>query len=528
LRAIKRPQTRDGLERDILLARFRREVQAVGAIKHDHVVRALDAGADDDGPYLITEYLDGRPLSRLGVRQRPLPVALACELIRQAALGLQAAHECGLVHRDVKPSNLMLARVNTDMARVVVIDWGLVKRAGEGVPAGSAADALTRHTGMGTVDYMAPEQIGNASTVDIRADIYSLGATFYYLLAGAAPFHGRRDTEKLVAHETQPFPPLPRNDVPPQVLAILGRMVEKNPAQRYATPGEVAQALAPHCGTDPRLLVNLLSLPTMEPVAPETPAHFATSPFGQPTVLATGPAPTWPAQGSTTALSTAGTWKRWAVVLGGGGAMLALLVFALVMIWPERGDKGTDGKKGGKSGTEQVLIDEKFDKQAGLPPGWTGDAFRVVTHQGRHCLEVSSAAGDYLVKLPPVALPGDFSIEGAYLITVNPFSALSQKLTLLLESSKANAPLPVVIYGSGDVWFGDDKRNALPTYKANQPTTFTFSRKGNTLSVALNGEPVATKDLKAVVPYDTLSLGMPASASIYSTRLFNLKVTAAP
>ena len=131
LRAVKRPRTDVGLDRDVLLARFRREVEALGGLYSPHVVRAYDAGADDEGPYLITEYLDGAPLSRLVDRRRQLPVAEACELARQAALGLQAAHERGLVHRDVKPSNLMLARDGAGSARVVVIDWGLVKRAGE-------------------------------------------------------------------------------------------------------------------------------------------------------------------------------------------------------------------------------------------------------------------------------------------------------------------------------------------------------------------------------------------------------------
>ena len=130
-RAIKRPRTRDRSQRDGLYARFRREVEAVGAVRHDHIVRAHDAGTDNDGPYLVMEFLDGESLNGIVSNRGQLPVPQACELMRQAALGLHAAYECGLVHRDVKPSNLMLARANSGHARVVVIDWGLVKRTRE-------------------------------------------------------------------------------------------------------------------------------------------------------------------------------------------------------------------------------------------------------------------------------------------------------------------------------------------------------------------------------------------------------------
>jgi tRNA A-37 threonylcarbamoyl transferase component Bud32 len=255
LRAIKRPQPRDDLDRRALLARFRREVRAVGALRHEHVVLAHDAGTDADGPYLVTEYLDGESLSSLVLRHRRLPVADACELVRQAALGLQAAHERGLVHRDIKPSNLMLARTGTGAARVVVIDWGLVKEAG--TPDVPADDLTGMRTGMGTPDYIAPEQIRDAHAVDIRADVYSLGATFYCLLAGRAPFH-----------EHEAFPRL-GPDAPRKLTAVLNRMVEKDPARRFATPGEVAAALRPFCRSEQGLLALLGSDVPADP--PELP-----------------------------------------------------------------------------------------------------------------------------------------------------------------------------------------------------------------------------------------------------------------
>lgn len=256
LRAIKRPQTRDGLDRDMLLARFRREVEAVGSLRHDHVVRAHDAGADAEGPYLVMEYLDGIPLSRL-LAHRRLQTAEACELVRQAALGLQAAHERGLVHRDVKPSNLMLARAGSG-ARVVVIDWGLVKRADEKGPDGRQPQARETKSGtaIGTADFIAPEQVRDSRSVDIRADIYSLGVTLYSLLAGKPPFGGRPELEKLLAQQHEDFPPLysVRSDIPVKVLAIVKKMVAKDPAKRFGSPAEAANALEPFCVAESRLL----------------------------------------------------------------------------------------------------------------------------------------------------------------------------------------------------------------------------------------------------------------------------------
>jgi len=117
-RAIKRPLLKGESENESLLARFRREVQAVGTLNHDHIIRAHDAGVDDEGPYLVMEYIEGESLSQLLDNRGQLPVAEACEMMRQAAIGLQAAHERGLVHRDIKPSNLMLSRANSG-ARVV-------------------------------------------------------------------------------------------------------------------------------------------------------------------------------------------------------------------------------------------------------------------------------------------------------------------------------------------------------------------------------------------------------------------------
>ena len=163
------------------VARFQREMQAVGRLDHQNIVRATDGGEAAGKHFLVMEYIPGVNLEEL-VRQRgPLAVADACELIRQAALGLQCAHEHGMVHRDVKPSNLML----TPDGQVKIFDLGLAKLR---TTPSSGPEMTGTGQKMGTAGYMAPEQLADCRAVDIRADIYSLGCTLFKLLTGHAPF----------------------------------------------------------------------------------------------------------------------------------------------------------------------------------------------------------------------------------------------------------------------------------------------------------------------------------------------------
>jgi len=180
------------------VARFEREMKAVGRLTHNNIVVAHDAGEADDKHYLVMEHVAGTDVGHLARRIGKLPVAEACEIIGQAAEGLQHAYENNLVHRDIKPSNLMLANDGT----VKLLDLGLARLESQE----RMSDELTS-TGqlMGTMDYMSPEQAVDTHAVDIRADIYSLGATFYKLLAGRAPFFGEEyDTlgKRLVAIAT--------------------------------------------------------------------------------------------------------------------------------------------------------------------------------------------------------------------------------------------------------------------------------------------------------------------------------------
>lgn len=249
---------------EMAVARFRNEMKAAGRLTHPNIVAATDAGRIDGTYYLAMDLVDGLDLARLVERVGPLPVADACELLHQAAEGLRHVHEKGLVHRDVKPGNLMLARGGV----VKVLDLGLA-RVHTDRP---AADGLTvSGVVLGTADYLAPEQVGNAQAADARADVYGLGATLYFLLAGVPPFAGdkHRDwLDKLRAHQLEPVPPIRkrRPETPAAVAELLERMVAKNPADRPTTAeaADVLQSAA--AGADPtRLLARAEGTPIPPP-----------------------------------------------------------------------------------------------------------------------------------------------------------------------------------------------------------------------------------------------------------------------
>jgi hypothetical protein len=227
-------------DRPELAARFRQEVKAAARLSHPNIVTAHDAEQAGDLHFLVMEYVEGQGLDRLVEGQGPLPVAQACDYVRQASLGLQHAFERGMVHRDIKPHNLML----TPEGQVKVLDFGLARFASESRPPGGLTEAGQV---VGTPDYMAPEQALDARQADVRADIYSLGCTLYHLLTGRVPFPDGTAFQKLLAHQQQTPAPVTqfRSDVPPALLGVLDRMLARDPARRYQTPDEVAAALAP-------------------------------------------------------------------------------------------------------------------------------------------------------------------------------------------------------------------------------------------------------------------------------------------
>ena len=225
--------------------RFQREVRSAAALAHPNIVLAYDADEIAGTHLLVMEYIEGAiDLAKLVKKNGPLSVDKACDYIRQAALGLQHAYERGMVHRDIKPANLLLT---TDGKLVKVLDMGLARLDQPSEEEDDKSSTMTQEGAvMGTPDYIAPEQALDTHTVDIRADLYSLGCAFYYLLTGRVPFPGGTLLQKLNKHQNEE--PLRveklRPEVPPEVAKVVRTLMAKKPQDRYQTPAEVATALA--------------------------------------------------------------------------------------------------------------------------------------------------------------------------------------------------------------------------------------------------------------------------------------------
>ena len=226
-----------------LLGRFQREAQAIAKLDHPHIVRAYHFDKDvhygREIYYLVMEYIEGQDLRRMVDQQGPLDYRKAADFIAQAADGLAHAHAAGFVHRDIKPANLIVD--NNGVLKI--LDLGLARFTFEGENPWETAEGET--SAVGTADYVAPEQVADSRNVDGRADIYSLGLTFYFLLTGRRPFPKTTLVDVLMAHRTEQPEPINelRPDVPFDLIDIIDRMIAKSPFQRYQTAREVADAI---------------------------------------------------------------------------------------------------------------------------------------------------------------------------------------------------------------------------------------------------------------------------------------------
>lgn len=226
------------------LGRFHREAMAVASLDHPNIVRAYDVDQSNEAGseihFLVMEYVDGLNLEKLLEQRQQFTIVEAAEYLRQAAEGLAHAHRAGLIHRDIKPGNLLVDKHGT----VKLLDLGLARFFKE-----SDVESLTiKHDEkvLGTADYLAPEQAVDSHSVDERADIYSLGCTFYFALTGTPPFTEGTLVQRLLAHQTKNPPPIEnlRPDTPAPLAEILRKMMEKRKEDRYQTAAEVADALA--------------------------------------------------------------------------------------------------------------------------------------------------------------------------------------------------------------------------------------------------------------------------------------------
>jgi len=370
--ALKILPTSHGEDRE-LLGRFHREARALSQLRHPNIVGAYDADQVGKLHFLVMEYVDGGDLDAIVQKAGPLAYERAAHYIRQAAHGLQHAHESGLVHRDIKPGNLLVDRAGT----VKLLDLGLARIFHE------TTDDLTTgrdaRTLLGTVDYLAPEQALNSHDVDIRADIYALGATFYFLLTGKGLFEDGTVAQKLSWHLHRPPVPIgsARPDLPEDLVRVIDKMLAKKPEDRYQTPEEVDEALVPwtqepipppdsaelpHLSLaargsgQPSILQRMPSSATRTPIP--TSSRIATAPPSKVTKILPPeaippeepPAPTRDSQDSSPALpprprsqpaSTDRRWRRWPVLAV--AAATGLLGLGTAGWWAIRGSGG-DGR----------------------------------------------------------------------------------------------------------------------------------------------------------------------------------------
>ena len=243
-----------------VVLRFQQEVRAVGQLVHPNIVLAIDADTVGQVHFVAMELIDGIDLKTLIAKHGPMPMHVACEYIRQAAVGLQHAFEQQMVHRDVKPSNLMV----TKQGIVKVLDLGLAMLNGPDAESQEARATLEGSV-LGTPDFLAPEQAKNSALVDTRADIYSLGGTLFFLLTGRVPYEAANTTAKILRHATDPPPSVRvhRPDLPPQLDSLIQWLMAKRPEDRAQVPLQAAMALQPFCA--PPLPASVMPPQTAEP-----------------------------------------------------------------------------------------------------------------------------------------------------------------------------------------------------------------------------------------------------------------------
>ncbi len=307
--------------------RFLREARSAAALDHPNIVRIHDVGQQGGMHYLVMEYVEGQTLDELQRKGGAISPSRAVDFIAQTAAGLQHAYEKGFIHRDIKPANLMLTKDGT----VKILDMGLARSSS------NESDKLTQLMDegaiVGTADYISPEQAMNAPNIDIRSDIYSLGATFFSLVTGTPPFSGNT-TQKLVQHQMKDAPSLTTIDrtFPPGLAKVVSKMLQKKPENRYQSPGEVISAVAewlPNAGAQ-RMVASLSGTDLAHSVEMQTTLSE----------LATGGTQRISASKRMEQASKSKPWKLYA---GIGTAAVALMVVGLVAaLGGFSSDRGTE------------------------------------------------------------------------------------------------------------------------------------------------------------------------------------------
>jgi serine/threonine protein kinase len=333
---------------DAFRARFQREARLAASIEHPNVLPVYEAGERDGVLFITTRYVEGTDLRALLHRDGRLDVRRAAELLAPVALALNAAHERGLVHRDVKPANVLVAEPgHAEHEHVYLTDFGIAR--GEGAAAGEMT--VTR-TGVfvGTLDYMAPEQMTGARG-DARSDIYSFGCMLFQSLAGRVPFPREQDVARMHAHLNEPFPSLLdiRDDVPPAMDAVVQRACAKNPDDRFTSAGALARALEAAGDEGGTATVPSEEVrPTAETVVSPAATTAVTAP--QPA----GPSPTRVAEPPAAAGRPPPPTQRRSYVLPGLIGVVVVAVIVAVVVLSSGGGSSKNGAATGSTAPTQA------------------------------------------------------------------------------------------------------------------------------------------------------------------------------
>jgi serine/threonine protein kinase len=234
VKVLSRQQSGD----DELLRRFRNEAQSAARLDHENIGRVYAVGADEGWHYIVFEFIEGTNLREVVLRDGPFDVGRTIDVTMQVAAALEHASRRGVVHRDIKPSNIII----TPEGRARVVDMGLARLPHVGGDQDLTVSGMT----LGTFDYISPEQARDPRRADVRSDLYSLGCTIFFMLAGRPPFHEGTMVQKLLQHQQDPPPAIEvvRPDIPRRLAGIVRRLMEKNPQDRYQRPADLEADLA--------------------------------------------------------------------------------------------------------------------------------------------------------------------------------------------------------------------------------------------------------------------------------------------
>jgi serine/threonine protein kinase len=320
--------------------RFHREIQAISRLQHPNIVWAFDADQAGGNTFFAMQYVPGQDLQRMVKQSGPLDVARACDFIRQAALGLQHIADNGMIHRDIKPSNLLIVNLanqpskaesgvlgtalKTDLVKIV--DLGLTRLTDSDDSATSLTALTHDNLLMGTPDYIAPEQARQGRSADIRSDIYSLGCTLYFAIAGRPPFGGASAVQKIMHHQLDEAEPLEkvRPGIPQALSIIVRRMMAKQPEERYQTPQEVATALETVMSGQIAPVAAPLAVPAtpVSEALKQTRSLFQFDETEVTPLVSSKSAPRLPSQPS---------WQKWLWIWVAGAAAAVFLVLLLLI-----------------------------------------------------------------------------------------------------------------------------------------------------------------------------------------------------